>query len=139
MTEQQLGQLKPKEREMWERAQAATKGPLIVRPCEHDDWGFVRDAAGELVLCCGTSSLCNDFDRNKPWELVKAGPPQVAANAAFFAAAREDVPALLCTIAELRERVRELEAGIRAILSDLNDALRSRQIVAALTSGGQPQ
>jgi len=52
--------------------------PWAYRPEKHDDWGFVRDARGGLVLSTCPSGLAADFSKaNLDYnETRKAGPQQ---------------------------------------------------------------
>jgi len=85
-----------------ERAEKATPGPLSVKVWYYHapTYGSITDAAGDGIA------------------LVWHGD-RAAADAAFLAAARTDIPALLAHIDAITARVAELEAEVERLTGDL--------------------
>lgn len=102
-------------REIRERADAATPGP----------WYAIHDDDGMFMNCYAVSTNA-DADPSDPSEpfvagclvqsevIINPGDRMYAANTAFIAAAREDVPALLAE----RDRLAALLAEAEALLRD---------------------
>jgi len=78
-----------------EREQAATNGPWLYRPCDWDDWGYVRSPVNALgmspiVARADSGNLHDDHDAHR-----KAKTDPYEANGRFIAHARADIPWLL--------------------------------------------
>ena len=94
------------------RAEKATPGPW-----QFNEWGGVTMADGRPL-----ARIDSNFRGDHEWVDIDDS------NAAFIAAARQDVPALCATIAELRELLYRIDGG----LDSVNVSLYDNDIKAAL-------
>ena len=86
-----------------ERCEKATKGPWLVRPLEHDDWGIVRGADGKAVCDCAPPGRWERSDCGKP-----EGPSPIPENTDFVANSITDLPAALAMLGEAMDDVAHL-------------------------------
>ena len=85
-------------------AEAATPGPWLYRPKPHDDWGFVRSVAGEMVAIGMRYLTDKEEDVHRANGTDPRGP-----NAKFIAAAN---PAAVLALLAEHDRLRAaLEAA----------------------------
>ncbi|MDB5584840.1 MAG: hypothetical protein JWR80_10016 [Bradyrhizobium sp.] len=83
-----------------------TPTPWTYRPREHDDWGWIRDADGNLAATARDGRVWSEhFDKYRD-----AGTDPYEPNAAFIVEA-------VNSHAALKSRIEELEAALRKIAS----------------------
>ena len=104
-----------------ERANAATEGPWLYRPHQHDDWGTVRisDPEEPYFVARAQAGGPSDLDAHR-----KAKTDPYRHNGEFIAHARTDVPRLLDLIeaqrAEIERLTKERDALRRTLIDVIN-------------------
>lgn len=109
---------------------AATPAPWLVRPREHDDWGWIRAEDGSLVAIGRGGTFAGDYDeRERHLSVCRAmGIDPYGHNAALIAAARNALPALLAADAAVR--------GMKEALEEAEEALKSWRTFGCPQCGG---
>lgn len=99
-------------------ANAATPGPWAVRPLRYDDWGWVR-AVGEEHDNALVAKAMAGRDYNSVQHRAEMTDPY-AHNAAFIAAARDAVPALVKTVHKRDAEIARLRALVKEAFAEGN-------------------
>lgn len=108
-----------------ELEKAATPGPWLVRPREHDDWGWIRAEDGSLVAIGRAGTFAGDYDEHERYlrDCRAKGIDPYEHNAALIAAARNALPALLASAAAAQAMREALEKAERALVTATRAAL----------------
>lgn len=112
------------------RANAATEGPWI-DTTPHDkatEWGHYYDDPMVVTLDSSPGNFCAIAQD------IRQGPTEGAADAAFIAAARTDVPALAAEVRRLRASVKQL-IDFRNVTIAERDALADRVTAVRAIAG----